>query len=75
MRPTGADYMEWAKQVPRKVRYSLAQSGVRDLPREELGFDPAALEYNGAGNEYGSEELRSALAARHGRMIRRNQDS
>ena len=64
-RPTGADYMEWAKQNGMRARYSLASSGVSRVSREELGLRLEDLELFGA-NEYGDERLREALAARYG---------
>ena len=64
-RPTGADYMEWAKQVPKTARYSLAASGVPPVTREELGLELKDLELAGA-NEYGDVRLREMLGARYG---------
>ncbi|MBI5836382.1 MAG: pyridoxal phosphate-dependent aminotransferase [Candidatus Eisenbacteria bacterium] len=64
-RPTGADYMEWAKQVRPRARYSLALSGVPCVTRVELGLRLEDLELCGP-NEYGNLPLREALGARYG---------
>ncbi len=64
-RPTGADYMEWAKQVRPRARYSLGDSGVPPVTREELGLRLEDLELAGP-NEYGNEPLRAMLGARYG---------
>jgi aspartate/methionine/tyrosine aminotransferase len=63
--PTGADYMEWAKQVRPRARYSLGDSGVPPVTRQELGLKLEDLELAGP-NEYGNVQLREMLGARYG---------
>jgi len=65
-RPTGADYMEWAKQVPPRARYKLSASGVSAVTAEEIGLEPGDIQLHGE-NEYGDAALRAQIAARYGR--------
>jgi len=65
-RPTGSDYMEWAKQVPPRARFHLSASGVRQVTEDELGFRLEDIRLFG-DNEYGDVRLREAIAARYGR--------
>ena len=65
-RVNGAGYMEWAKQVPPRARYSLAASGILPVTWEELGVSPQGTVGLSGPNEYGDVALREALAAREG---------
>jgi aspartate/methionine/tyrosine aminotransferase len=59
----GSRYMEWAK-LRASAKYSLATSGMANLPLSELGVALDELEINGP-TVYGYDPLLKALAARY----------
>src|SRR5437773_11439628 len=59
------DYLEWARTYMGHVRYDLARSNVKDLPRDELAITADDVDFS---TQYpqGHPELLDLLAKRYG---------
>ncbi len=62
-RVRGSEYMQWAKENHRSVRFNLAVSGMPHFPLAELGAAMDDLDIGGPDG-YGYPPLRQALAAK-----------